>query len=237
MSIYWKQSLWLGGVYWVISLILSLINTPTSYFMDFACSLLLTLFLIPMNFLVPIKWIDKAITKMPVTATFLVSVGWVPYFVVLVFAISAMFAVVALVGGFMTVEEIIINLINPLSIVAVVRVMMTALAIIIASFYVLLYKKSIAGCLDKRFNLVGGNSCEMKIVEPAVAEHAKKMYACKREATARKAEKKKVAKKSTDKKTTTKIVKKEKKETAKKEDNKKAVVKKMQKNKKSVKSA
>ena len=220
MSIYWKQCLWLGGVYWVISLILSWINTPASYFIDFACSLLLTLFLIPMNFLAPIIWIDKAITKMPVTATFLVSVGWVPYFVILVFVVSAVFVITASVGGFMTTEEIIINLIEPLSIILVVRIMMTALAIIIAAFYVLLYKKSIAGCLDKKFNLVGGNSCEMKIIEPAVAEHAKKMYACKKEATARKVEKKKVAKKSTAKKATTKVVKKEKKETVKKQPKK-----------------
>lgn len=233
MSIYWKQCLWLGGVYWIVSLVLSWINTPASYFVDFICSLLLTLFLIPMNFWVPVKWIERAIIKLPVTATFLVSVGWVPYFVVLVFVVSAVFAVTALVGGFMTAEEIIINLIEPLSIIAVVRVMMTVLAFIIAVFFVLLYKKSIAGCLDKRFNLIGVNSCEMKVVEPAVAEQAKKMYACKKEATVRKTEKKKIAKKTTAKKTVVKAEKTEEKAPVKKEKTTKKTVK----SKKSIKSA
>ena len=59
MNNYWKQSLWLGGAYWIISLILAYINTFESYMTDFIFSLLLTIFLIPMIFLSPVKWIDN----------------------------------------------------------------------------------------------------------------------------------------------------------------------------------
>ena len=39
MSVYWKQSLWLGGVYWIVSLILASIDTFETYFIDFILSL------------------------------------------------------------------------------------------------------------------------------------------------------------------------------------------------------
>ena len=50
MSIYWKQSLWLGGIFWIISLILWGIDTYSSYLTEFILSMLLAIFLIPMNF-------------------------------------------------------------------------------------------------------------------------------------------------------------------------------------------
>jgi hypothetical protein len=43
MSIYWKQSLWLGGLYWVISLVFTLVDTFETYMADFILSMLLTL--------------------------------------------------------------------------------------------------------------------------------------------------------------------------------------------------
>ena len=63
MSIYWKQSLLLGGMYWIISLILGYIDTFETYFTDFVLSLFLTIFLIPMNFIKPIKWLDKLMNR------------------------------------------------------------------------------------------------------------------------------------------------------------------------------
>lgn len=212
MSIFWKQSLWLGGVYWVISQVFSLINTYEADLVDFALSVLLTLFLVPMCFMVPVKAIDKAIKKMPVTATFLVSVGWVPYFVVLVFVVSIIVAITAIVSGAISEDHMIYYLVNVLPVVVVVRQMMTLLLVLVALFAVLVHHKSIAGCLDKRYNLIEDDSCNLPVVEPAVVSATKKAQKCKTEKA--KESKKTVVKKVAAKKA---VVKKdERKETVKK---------------------
>ena len=48
-------------------------------FTDFILSLLLTVFLIPMNFLKPIKWLDKLMRKLPITTTFLPKLYFLPF--------------------------------------------------------------------------------------------------------------------------------------------------------------
>lgn len=220
MSIYWKQSLWLGGLYWVISLIFKYIDTIETYFLDFGLSLLLTLFLIPMNFLKPIKWIEKAMKKLPITATFLTFVGWVPYWSVLLFLIASLYASIVLVVGKVNVDGVILTLITPISILMVVKIACIIFSFILAAFFVFVNKKTIVGCLNKKYKLVEGDACNMPVVEEAVAEHAKKMYKCKKAATEKEAEikkekikkkeakkvvaEKKKAEKTTKKKTSTK---------------------------------
>lgn len=180
MSVYWKQSLWLGGVYWIISLILACVDTFEIYFVDFVLSLLLTIFLIPMNFLKPIKWIDNAIKKMPIMSTFLVSVGWVPYVSVIIFLMASLYATFALLVGYMNVDGLILTLITPISILMVVKTACILFSFVIAAFIVFLNKKTVAGCLNEKYKLVDGDACNMPVVEEAYAAHAKKMYKCKK---------------------------------------------------------
>lgn len=223
MSTFWKQSLWVGGIYWIISQVFTLMNTFEADMIDFAFSVLLTLFLVPMYFLVPVKAIDKMIKKMPVAATFLVSVGWVPYFIAMVFVISVVLTMVILMTGILTEDYMMYYLINILPIVVVVRQAMTILMVLVAAFAVLLHHKSIAGCLDKRYKLIADDSCNVPDVEPAVVEATKK-------AQKYKAEKAREKKKTTASRTVTKtkkvVAKKENKVTVKKETTKKKTVKK-----------
>ena len=179
----------------MVSLLLAWINTPASLLADFLFSVLLTLFLIPMNFVAPVKWIEKAMKKMPVTATFLVAVGWVPYFVVVVFVVSAIYAMIMVAGNFMPAEAVVISLINPLTVITVVRMLVTVLAIIAAAFFVLVYKKSVMGCLDKKFNLTKGDACEAKKVEPVQKESNKEINKDKKQPKVKTEVKKPVAKK------------------------------------------
>ena len=212
MSIYWKQSLWLGGVYWIISLILGYINTFETYFLDFIMALVLTIFLIPMNFLKPIKWVEKVMKKLPITSTFLTFVGWAPYVSVMVFLIASLYGTIVLLTSKVTVDGLILTLITPISILAVIKVACIVFSFVLAAFFVFVNRKSVAGCLNDKYKLVEGNVCETTVVEEAVAEHAKKMYKCKKEV----AEKEAVVKKEKAKKKEAKKVVAEKKKAEKK---------------------
>ena len=222
MNNYWKQSLWLGGAYWIISLILAYINTFESYMTDFIFSLLLTIFLIPMIFLSPVKWIDKVINKLPIFSTFLVFVGWVPYLSIAIFLVTSIYGLIVVFSGYMTIDGLVLTIITPLSILTVVKIVCIFFAFIMAAFWVFISKKSVAGCLNNKFRLVGGDSCNMPIIEEAVVEHTKKMYECKKEA-AKKAEKEAKEKKPDSKKKEVKKV--VKKVEAEKKVDKKAVKK------------
>ena len=215
MSIYWKQSLWLGGVYWIVSLVLSLVDTFETYIADLILSFLLTVFLIPMNFLKPIKVIDKVIQKLPVTATFLVCVGWAPYVSILIFLLASLYATIVLLFGIMNVEGLILSLITPMSVVVVVKTACIIFSFIFASFFVFVSKKTVAGCLDKNFKLTDSDVCNMPVVEEAVAAHAKKMYKCKAANNTKNDTSKKEIVKETAKETVKEAVKKTVKKTVK----------------------
>lgn len=215
MSIYWKQSLLLGGMYWIISLILGYIDTFETYFTDFVLSLLLTIFLIPMNFLKPIKWLDKLMNKLPITTTFLVFVGWVPYLSVLVFLIAMIYSMIAVFSGYVTIDGLILTLVTPFSILTVVKVACVLFSFVMAAFYVFLNKKTFAGCLNNKFKLIEGDSCNMPIVEEAVAAHAKKMYECKKAVVKRKDNEKKMKVKKKEAQKAVRVAIKEKKQAEK----------------------
>ena len=97
MSSYWKQSLWIGGIYWIISQFFSMAGSLQSSLIDAGLSVLLLLFLIPMNWLQPIKGIDRAIRKAPVISTLLVSVGWVPYAIAVIITILTILTAVFMI--------------------------------------------------------------------------------------------------------------------------------------------
>ena len=210
MSVYWKQSLWLGGICWIISLVLWRIDTFSSYVADFILSMLLAIFLIPMNFLKPIKVIEKAMKKLPIVSTFLVFVGWVPYFSIVLFLFSVIYGAIMVAGKFMSVDGVILTIITPLTVLTVVKTFCIIFSFVLAAFYVFAFKKSIVGCLNAKFRLTDGDVCEIEpVVVEAYAEHTKKMYKCKKEI----AEKKEEAKREkAKKKNAKKIVKENKKE-------------------------
>ena len=225
MSVYWKQSLWLGGVYWIISLILTSIDAFETYFADFIFSLLLTIFLVPMNFLKPIKWIDKLIRKLPIISTFLVFVGWVPYLSILMFLSFSIYGLSVVYGGVMNVDGLILTLVTPLSVLTVAKIACILFSFVMAAFFVFVNKKSVAGCLNERYRLIGGDFCNMPIVEDAYAEQAKKMYECKKNVAENVEKEEKI---KSEKKKVKKVVKSSAKEKKKeqKDVKKKAVVKK-----------
>ncbi len=225
MSVYWKQSLWLGGVYWVLSLILTSIDSFETYFADFIFSLGLAIFLIPMNFIKPVKWIDKLINKLPILSTFLVFVGWVPYLSILLFIVTSIYAISVVYSGAMTIDGVVLTLITPLSVLTVAKIACILFSFVVAAIWVFINKKSVAGCLNEKFRLIGGDTCNMPIVEEAVAEQAKKMYECKKQVAekAKKEEKVKAEKKETKKKVKAAVKDKKKSE---KGDKKKATTKK-----------
>lgn len=194
MSSYWKQSLWIGGIYWIISQFFSMAGSLQSSLIDAGLSVLLLLFLIPMNWLQPIKGIDRAIRKAPVISTLLVSVGWVPYAIAVIFIVNALAAVWIVMAG-PQYEYHLITLVNTIIIVTNLRYLITILTILTAVFMILVRHKSIAGCLDKHYKLTADDGCDAVAVEPAVAASAKSLYACKEAAKERKAEDKPVAKK------------------------------------------
>ena len=226
MSVYWKQSLWLGGVYWIISLILTSVDTFETYFADFIFSLLLTIFLIPMNFLKPIKWIERLINKLPIVSTFLVFVGWVPYLSILLFLTLTIYGLSVIYSGAMNIDGVVLTLVKPLSILTVAKIACILFSFVMAAIWVFINKKSVAGCFNEKFRLIGGDSCNMPIVEEAVAEQAKKMYECKKQVAekVKKEEKVKAVKKETKKKVkaTVKDKKKSEKDNKKKTTTKKA---------------
>ncbi len=215
MSIYWKQSLLLGGMYWIISLILGYIDTFETYFTDFVLSLFLTIFLIPMNFIKPIKWLDKLMNKLPITTTFLIFVGWVPYLSILVFLIAMIYSIIAVFSGYVTIDGLILTLVTPFSVLTVVKVACILFSFVMASFYVFLNKKTFVGCLNSKFKLIEDDSCNMPIVEEAVAEQAKKMYECKKAVVKRKDDEKKMKVKKKEAQKAVRVAIKEKKKAEK----------------------
>ena len=154
MSSYWKQSLWLGGVYWIISLILSSVDTFETYFADFIFSLSLTIFLIPMNFLNPIKWIDKVIKKLPIFSTFLVFVGWAPYVSILVFLVTTIYGFSVILSGAMNIDGLVLTLITPLSVLTVVKLLVFYFLLLQLLFGYLLTKNRLPDVWMKNLSLL-----------------------------------------------------------------------------------
>ena len=153
MSCYWKQSLWIGGIYWIISQIFTLSGSLIGNTVDAGLSLLLVLFLIPMNWLKPIKKIDEAINKSPIISTLLVSVGWVPYVIGVVYAVSVAASVWIMMSGD-GYEYRLFNLFQTIIVVTNLRQLIMILTVLSAIFMILVGKRTIAGKLDKHFKLM-----------------------------------------------------------------------------------
>ncbi len=194
MKNYWKQVLWIGGIYWIISLAFKLANNDWAYLIDAGLSLLLFISLLPMIWLHPVKRIEEAIKKTPVLSTLFVSVGWLPYFSGLMFLIGS-------VASFILFNpEAVDNLYNLGSLIWFMiaadklRNWLLGLSVVVAIVAVVFFKKSVAGCLDKRFKLVGGNACDLQNAGEAAKASAKMMYECKEKAAAVKKAKIKKAK-------------------------------------------
>lgn len=161
MNSYWKQSLWIGGIYWIISQCFAYVGTYWSSLTDTAISVLLLLFLIPMKWLQPFGKIDCFIRRNPVISTLLVSVGWVPYVVAIIFVVNVIAAFVIVLAG-PQYEYHLFTLFKVIITATDVRHVVTILTIIAAVFMVLVRHKSIAGDLDKRYKLVANCQIEKK---------------------------------------------------------------------------
>ena len=170
-----------------------------------------------MNFLKPVKWIEKAMRKLPITATFLVFVGWAPYVSILIFLVAVLYGIVILAVTNINVDGMILTLITPMSILAVIKIACIIFSFVLAAFVVFVNKKTIVGCLNNKYKLIDDDSCNLPLVEEAVADAAKNMYKCKKEVV----QKDDVAKKETvKKKAVKKTVKKIEKKTVKKSSEK-----------------
>ena len=181
MSTYWKQCLWIGGIYWVISLLFLGLDMPMVSLVDVCISVLFLLFLIPMNWLNPIKRVDQAMRKMPLLSTFLVSVGWVPYFVGIVFVIAVIVAGYIFASG-VNQDYRLLTLFNMIWLTSAVRRLVMAVIIVVATISVLVFKKSVVGCLDRKFRLIEGDACDARTLNDAAKASAENLYACREEA-------------------------------------------------------
>ena len=210
MSIYWKQSLWLGGIYWVLSLVFKFFNSFELMLLDVLFMVLLTLFLVPMNFIKPVKWIEKAMKKTPISSTFFVAVGWVPYFIVAIGLIAMISSLIIMIVSPISAEYLIFQTIMMSNVIEVMCLMLIVLSVLAAIVSVFVYHKSVEGCLDKKYRLDDKVDCDKTVVSDAAKESAKNMYECKKKAVAKENkktnEKKRATKKVTLKKTSSKKV-------------------------------
>ena len=236
MSCYWKQSLWIGGIYWIISQIFTMTGSLVGSTIDAGLSLLLVLFLIPMIWLKPIKRIEETIKKAPIISTLLVSVGWVPYVVGVVYAISVVATVVIMMSG-EGYEYRLFNLFQIIIWTTNLRQLIMFLTVVVAILMILVARKTIAGNLDKHFKLIesGKKAANHEAEKAEVAEVEKKAEAAKPEVKKEvKAGAKKTAPKPKAKKA---VAKKEVKSEAEKTVVAKKQVKKVSKPKAKAKSA
>jgi len=183
MSTYWKQALWIGGIYWLLAFILKLFQIPQFYVMDMTIVFLLTLFLIPLKFLKPFKLIDNAINKLPKFSTFIISIGWMPY-------ISAIYAILMMIGTALIIkyttipaQVLVYDALVIANIFELVCAMMLILAVLSAGFTIFIMHKSIAGCLDKKYRLIADTSCELPTLDASAKDTAKNLYKTKRSTT------------------------------------------------------
>ena len=184
MSIYWKQTLWIGGIYWVISLMFGWSDILALNLLDVCLSVFLLFFMIPMNWLKPVKKIDEAMRKSPVMSTF---------FVGAIFVVSV-FAAVILAGSEPYSDEKLFYVFNAVLWMSMIRQFLMAVAVLAAAVSVLAFKKSVMGCLDKHFMLSGDGVCDIRTTSEPAKASAKAMYTCKTESKAKKLAAKKTAK-------------------------------------------
>ena len=214
MSIYWKQSLWLGGVYWVLSLVFRFFDSFELMLCDVLLMILLTIFLIPMNFIKPVKWIEKVMRKTPVSSTFFVAVGWVPYFIVAIGLLTMISSLVIMIVSPIDVEYLLFQIAMMTNVVEIVCLMLIVLAVLGAIVSVFVYHKSVEGCLNRKYRLDDGVECDKVVINEAAKNSAKEMYECKQKSL-KKEDKKTVAKKQVAQKTVkkTKVENKKNKKT------------------------
>ncbi len=194
---YWKQVLWIGGIYWLFAKMLECANSWTLSLVDVGLSFFLLLFLIPMIWLYPVKKIDESMDKAPVLSTFVVAVGWAPYFAGLMFLVGALSVLVPFVITGNLSEIYVAGVFEAIILTHKVAEWVLLIVLLLTMIAVVVFKKSVAGCLDKRFRLVESNACNIQNAGEAAKISAKMMYECKEQAKAKKT----VAKKSAVKKT------------------------------------
>lgn len=193
MSNYWKQSLVIGGAYWLLSLFLKISGIWWVLLIDLGLSLLLLLFLIPMKWLAPIKRVDNCINKHPIITTMLASVGWMPYYTAVIFIIAS--------GAAMLVYYEVSSL-ESMSVIFMFTSFMVRLekfvALIVVAltiFLLLRYKKSIAGplqqccchCCDKKETVQAENKKTLPVAKRNTKKAEKKKNTAKVSATKQKA--------------------------------------------------
>ena len=197
MSVYWKQSLWIGGIYWLLSLLFMWIGTVAASMVDAFLSVVMLVFLLVMNWIKPIKKVDALINKFPVISTLLVSIGWVPYVIGAVYIISVVSAFV-IIGAGSEYEYQMLYLFQAIIMFTSVRQLLAVITFLAALCF-LLARRSVAGRLDKRFKLITAEA-EKKDAE-ILADKAEEKPVVKKEVkTAKKAVKKPLVKKTTVKK-------------------------------------
>ena len=202
MSTYWKQSLWLGGVYWLISLIFWFADNYWASLTDFLLSLFLTLFLIPMNWLKPINFIEKAITRFPICSTFLVAVGWIPYFSIFAFLVATIITMIVVFFSLANVELFLHNLVVVMTFVFILRQIVAVVLLIGVAVAVLFFKITVAGKLNRSLMIFKKKEKKVVVSDDEADENIVKE---------KKTKTKKTVKKTTGKKTIVKKTKEQKK--------------------------
>lgn len=160
MSNYWKQSLIIGGFYWIASLFLKISGIWWVQLLDLSFSVVLLLGLIAFKWILPIKKIDTFINKHPVISTMIVSWGWMPYYSAILFFLAAITAVSVYLGT-SNIENIVILLTVTKWAADLGRIALIVI-ISVVLFLLLVKGKSIAGQLDNSYKLVSSSPKETK---------------------------------------------------------------------------
>ncbi len=201
MSNYWKQSLVIGGIYWLISLGLYLWGNVWALTADAFLALALLIFLLPMKYLTPIKWLDRFMNKHPLISTWLASLGWVPYFTGAIFILTV---IVVFAASLIVPERQDMILYWSMLIVGwIVSIRQLATLLIFIGMFIasLVYGKSIMGKLDDHYNVKKISESKEAAMAKAEVKDVKAKVKVVEKAIAKKAStKKKVAKKEPTKK-------------------------------------
>jgi hypothetical protein len=153
MSVYWKQSLWLSGVCAVIALMCYWSETEVGYWLQVLLSLGMLIALLPLRHRVPLARVSEAMNKAPIMSTFLVALGWLPLFWGISFIIAMLVTFVAIVMNIdmaLWLPSMMVTFVY----VEIARRALMGLVLAVALIWVFVFRKTVAGPLDKHFKLM-----------------------------------------------------------------------------------
>jgi hypothetical protein len=153
MSEYWKQSLWLSGICAIVALMCYWSETEVGYWLQVVLSLGMLIALLPLRRHVPLARVSEAMHNAPIVSTFLVALGWLPLFWGVSFIVAMIVAFIAIAMNIdmaLWLQPMMITFVY----VEIARRALMGLILALALVWVFVFRKTVAGSLDKHFKLM-----------------------------------------------------------------------------------